>query len=55
MWNTLTRFLSINDLISDQGELAMTIKYDSDTQNALIKACTPLPDNTQQDGLCFSL
>jgi hypothetical protein len=41
--------LSIDDLIEDQGELALTIDYDSTTQTASLEACAILPHNTTQD------
>ena len=41
-------FLSIDDLVEDQGELALTIEYDSTTQTTLIEACAPLADDTTQ-------
>ena len=46
-----TRFLSIDDLVNDQGEIALTIEYDSATQNALVEACAPLEDNTTWDDI----
>ena len=46
-----TGFLSIDDLVNDQGEIALTIEYDSATQNALVEACVPLEDNTTQDNI----
>ena len=40
--------MSIDDLVEDQGELALTIEYDSTTQTASIEACAPLADDTMQ-------
>ncbi|KAF8259481.1 hypothetical protein EI94DRAFT_1813265 [Lactarius quietus] len=43
-------FLSIEDLVKDQGELTITLDFDSDTNQTLIEACAPLvADTTQQD------
>jgi hypothetical protein len=41
--------LSIDDLVEDQGELALSIDYDSANHTALLEACAILPDNTTQD------
>jgi hypothetical protein len=41
--------LSINDLVEDQGELALSIDYDLANHTALLEACAILPDNTTQD------
>ena len=40
--------MSIDDLVKDQGELALTIEYDSTTQTTSIEACAPLADDTMQ-------
>jgi hypothetical protein len=44
-----TGFLSIDDLVEDQGELALSIDYDLANHTALVEACAILPDNTMQD------
>ena len=50
MFYTHPGFLSINDLVDNQGELTLSLKFDSDTQDLSINACTQLlPDSTQQD------
>jgi hypothetical protein len=41
--------LSINDLVEDQGELALSIDYDPANHTASLEACAILPDNTTQD------
>jgi hypothetical protein len=41
--------LSIDDLVEDQGELALSIDYDSANHTTLLEACAILPDNTMQD------
>src|SRR5713101_3832928 len=43
----ITGFLSIDDLASGQEELAISVKYDSVTDNLCIAACAPLPQNTK--------
>ena len=43
----ITGFLSIDDLASSQGELAISVEYDSVTDNLCIAACAPLPQNTK--------
>jgi hypothetical protein len=42
-------FLSINDLVEDQGELTLSIDYDSANHTTSVEACAILPDNTTQD------
>jgi hypothetical protein len=44
-----SRFLSINDLVEDQGELALSIDYDLANHTASVEACAILPDNTTQE------
>jgi hypothetical protein len=42
--------LSIEDLVLHQGELAITLDFDQDTNEASIEACAPLPaDSTRKD------
>ena len=48
VWPKRIRFLSIDDLVKDQGELTLTIEYDLTTQAASIEACAPLADDTTQ-------
>jgi hypothetical protein len=43
--------LSINDLVDDQGELALTIEYDAVDRCALVEACAVLPKDTTQSDL----
>jgi hypothetical protein len=43
--------LSLDDLASGQGELALSLDYDSDSELLYIDACAPLPDDTQQNDL----
>jgi hypothetical protein len=43
--------LSLDDLVPDRGELALTIEFDPDTQHALVEACVPLPADTTQDNI----
>src|SRR5258707_12163124 len=40
-------FLSIDDLVTDQGELAIRFKFDHQTQTATIEACATLIPNTK--------
>jgi hypothetical protein len=40
-----TGFLSIDDLANNQGELAVTLEYNSSNQQVHIEACTQLPTN----------
>ena len=42
----LTGFLSLDDLAEGQGELALSLKFESNTQNLSINACAPLPADT---------
>jgi hypothetical protein len=42
------RFLRIDELVDDQGELALTIDYDLENHTTLLEACAILPDNTSQ-------
>jgi hypothetical protein len=42
------RFLSINELVDNQGELTLTIDYNSANHTAMLEACAILPDNTSQ-------
>jgi hypothetical protein len=41
-------FLSINELVNDQGELALTIDYDLANHTTTLEACAILLDNTLQ-------
>jgi hypothetical protein len=41
--------LSSNDLVKDQGELALSIEYDLVNHTTSLEACAILPDNTLQD------
>src|SRR5713226_1929560 len=40
-------FLSIDDLVTDQGELAICFEFDHQTQTAAIEACTTLVPDTK--------
>src|SRR6267154_5535042 len=40
-------FLSINDLVNSQGELVITMEYDSKTKEMFIVSCAPLPSNSK--------
>ena len=42
-------FLSLNDLAEGQGELALSLEYNPDTQDLSITACAPLPPDTQEE------
>jgi hypothetical protein len=42
------RFLSIDELVDNQGELALTIDYDLTNHTTLLEACAILLDNTLQ-------
>src|ERR1700761_9499191 len=43
-------FLSIDDLVNNQGELALMLEFDSSNQHMCIEACAQLPaDATQQN------
>jgi hypothetical protein len=44
-------FLSIDDLANDQGELAVTLEYNSSNQQVYIEACTQLLTNTMHKDL----
>jgi hypothetical protein len=47
---TLTGFLSLDDLAEGQGELALSLEFEPNTQNLSINACAPLPaDTTRED------
>jgi hypothetical protein len=43
--------LSLEDLASGQGELAISVEFDPDTQSLSLEACAPLPNDTQQDDI----
>ena len=43
--------MSLEDLASSQGELAICIEFDPDTQSLSVKSCAPLPDNTQRNDI----
>jgi hypothetical protein len=45
----LTGFLSLDDLAEGRGELALSLEYNSKTQNLSITACAPLPPDTQEE------
>ena len=48
--NAELRFLSINDLVNNQGELTLMLEFDSSNQHMCIEACAQLPaDATQQN------
>jgi hypothetical protein len=44
MQGAATGFLSFDDLAASQGELAISMEYDSSTEKAHIEACAQLPD-----------
>jgi hypothetical protein len=46
--------LSIDDLVEDQGELALSIDYDSANHTTSVEACAILPDNTTQDEIAVA-
>ena len=46
--------MSIDDLVEDQGELALTIDYDSENHTASLEACAILLDNTTQDEIAVA-
>ena len=46
-----TGFLSLEDLASGQGELAICVEFDPDTQSLSLESCTPLPNGTQHDDI----
>jgi hypothetical protein len=48
---TRTGFLSIDDLVNNQGELALTVEFDSSNQELSIAACTQLLTNTTHKDL----
>ena len=43
--------MSLNDLASSQGELALSLDYNSDSDSLFIEACTPLPEDTRKNDL----
>ena len=45
------RFLSIDDLVDDQGELALTIDFNASDSMGKVSACTVLPNSTSCDNL----
>jgi hypothetical protein len=45
------RFLSIDDLVDNQGELALTIEYDAVDHHASAEACAVLPKDTTRSNL----
>jgi hypothetical protein len=45
----LPGFLSLDDLAEGRGELALSLEYDSKTQDLSITACAPLPPDTQEE------
>jgi hypothetical protein len=49
--STTTGFLSIDDLANNQGELAITLEYNSSNQQVHIEACAQLPTNTTHKDL----
>ena len=49
--NTGLRFLSIDDLVPHQGELAITLDFDSTNQQGIIEACAQLLANTTQQDI----
>ena len=51
MPSPLSGFLSIEDLADSQGELAISLDFNSDTQALSIEACAPLPQNTTQNDI----
>ena len=40
-------FLSINEFADGQGDLALSLEYDSTSQHLSIEACVPLPQDTK--------
>src|SRR6201996_9039153 len=44
-------FLSIDDLVNNQGELALTLEFDSSNQHMCIEACAQLPANATQQNI----
>jgi len=50
--------LSLDDLASGQGELALCLEFDPDTQTLSLETCAPLPEDTRKEDLAaayFSL
>ena len=47
----LTGFLSFKDLAEGQGELALSLEYNSDTKDLFIAAYAPLSNDTQTDDI----
>ena len=45
------RFLSIDDLANNQGELAIAIENDSEHDTLYIEACTQLPENATRNDI----
>ena len=46
--------MSLDDLASSQGELALSLDYDSDSEFLSIEACAPLPQDTQRNDLAVA-
>ena len=49
--NTECGFLSINDLVNNQGELALTLEFNSSNHQMCIEACAQLPANATRQNL----
>jgi hypothetical protein len=49
--STATGFLSIDDLVNNQGELAVTLKYNSSNQQVNIEVCAQLPTDMMHKDL----
>lgn len=46
--------MSIEDLVLHQEELTITLNFGEDTQQALVKACTPLVADTMQEDIAIA-